>query len=184
MLAYLRHNRAMLFVKGLFTRPSAKTVGKPAIKDEIKLSVRRVCSDLDLAYDTFRLNLWPIARKIDDSIRPIEGGVTVYAKDALKFAWVLKQTYRIKRSLDSLPKAEKGYMFMNIDWDYELKQSTRHPDMEKKRKHHQMVLQSFPPEDREKYERWVKHVDNQENKHFLSAENLAEYESLANQKGG
>ena len=73
---------------------SAKTVGKPAIKDgkdEIKLSVRRVCSDLDLAYDTFRLNLWPIARKIDDSIRPLmdtDEGRFVYAKDALKVCMV------------------------------------------------------------------------------------------------
>ena len=173
------------FIKKLFSLQSQKEEDIPAKKDGSLVSIRQVCSDLDLAYDTFRLNLWPIARKIDESIRPfsdINGRYFVYAKDALAFERVLKQAYRIYQSLSSLPKAEKGYMFMDIDWDYELKRSTKPRDMESKRKHHQRVLQSLAPEDREKYERWIKHVENQGNQHFLSAGNREKYERLANLK--
>ena len=164
MLAYLRHNRVMLFIKGLFTRPCAKTVDKPASKDEIKLCASRVCSDLDLMYDTFRLNLWPIARKIDDSIRPIEGDVTVYAKDALKFASILKQVYRIKHSIDRLPEryqVYKGYTGVPIDWDYELKQSTKPRNMGGKPKDDVRVQYALSPENREKYERLSKYKGGQ-----------------------
>ena len=111
------------------------------------------------------LNLWPIARKIDDSIRPLiylDDRIFVYAKDALKFAGILKQVYRIAWSLNSLPESyQVCYQGLHIDWDYELKQSTNPLNIAGKPKDDPRVQYALSPENHEKYERLSKYKGGQ-----------------------